>query len=369
MSAMGIIFASDKEVKLNELTIHRTTASLPFGGRYRLIDFALSNFVNSGITRIGIIARNNYNSLMDHIRMGRDWDLNRKNSGIAVLPPFVHSTSSQVYKGKIEALHSNISYLKDSKDEYVVMVNGNVAANVDYEKAIKKYEETGADILVFTAKMNYANSRRVTVKTDENNFINDVLITDSFQGAERLVGLNCYLVRKDLLLSLIEEAYARSLVDFEKDILQENVGKLKLLSYHLDDYVAVIDDVKSYYYSSMRLLDKKVRDDLFNRNGDIFTKVKDSSPTIYGENAKLVNSLVADGCVIDGTVENSILFRGVKVEKGAYIKNSIVMEDGYVGTGAKLAYVITDKDVTVSAGRSLSGFETYPIVIVKGKTV
>ncbi len=369
MSAMGIIFASDKEVKLNELTIHRTTASLPFGGRYRLIDFALSNFVNSGITRIGIIARNNYNSLMDHIRMGRDWDLNRKNSGIAVLPPFVHSTSSQVYKGKIEALYSNISFLKDSDDEYVFIVNGNVAVNVDFENAIKIYEKQNADILVFTANMNYANSRRVSVKTDENNLITDVLITDSFSGAERVVGLNCYLVRKELLLSLIEEAYARSQVDFEKDILQANVGKLKLLSYHLDDYVAVIDDVKSYYYSSMRLLDKKVRDDLFNRNGDILTKVKDSSPTTYGKEAKLVNSLVADGCVIEGTVENSILFRGVKVEKGAYIKNSIVMEDGYIGAGAKLAYVITDKDVTVSAKRSLSGFETYPIVIVKGKTV
>lgn len=369
MSALGIIFASDKEVKLNELTIHRTTASLPFGGRYRLIDFALSNFVNSGITRIGIIARNNYNSLMDHIRMGRDWDLNRKNSGIAVLPPFVRSTSSQVYKGKIEALHSNISFIKDADEEYVFLVNGNVAANVDYENAIKKYEKENADILVFTAHMNYANSRRVTVKTDENDLITDVLITDSFSGVEREVGLNCYLIRKELLLSLIEEAYARSQVDFEKDILQQGVNKLKLVSYHLDDYVAVVDDVKSYYYSSMKLFDKKVRDDLFSRNGTIFTKVKDSSPTIYGENAKLVNSLVADGCVIDGTVENSILFRGVKVEKGAVIKNSIVMEDGYVGKDSKLAYVITDKDVTVSAGRSLSGFETYPIVIVKGKTV
>ncbi len=369
MSAMGIIFASDKEVKLNELTIHRTTASLPFGGRYRLIDFALSNFVNSGITKIGIIARNNYNSLMDHIRMGRDWDLNRKNSGIAVLPPFVHSTSSQVYKGKIEALYSNMSFLKDSKEEYVFIVNGNVAANVDFEKAIEKYEKEQADILVFTARMNYANSRRVTVSTDDKDRITDVLITDSFSGAERVVGLNCYLVKKDLLCRLIEEAYARSQVDFEKDILQANVNTLKLISYHLDDFVAVIDDVKSYYYSSMRLLDKRVRIDLFKRNGDILTKVKDSSPTVYGEGAKVKNSLVADGCVIEGTVENSILFRGVKVGKGAYIKNSIVMEDGQVGSDAKLAYVITDKDVTVSSGRSLSGFETYPIVIVKGKTV
>ncbi len=369
MSAMGIIFASDKEVKLNELTIHRTTASLPFGGRYRLIDFTLSNFVNSGITRIGIIARNNYNSLMDHIRMGRDWDLSRKNSGIAVLPPFVHSTTGQVYKGKIEALYSNLSFLQNSKDEYVFLVNGNVAANIDFEKAIETYEKTNADILVFTAKMNYANSRRVSVTKDENNVITDMLIMDRLGGAEKLVGLNAYLIRKELLCSLIEDAYARSLVDFEKDILQSKVHSLKMIAYQIDDFVAVIDDVKSYYNSSMKLLNKSARDDLFSRNGNVYTKVKDSSPTIYGKGAKLVNSLVADGCVIEGTVENSILFRGVKVKEGAYIKNSIVMEHGMIEKGAKLAYVITDKDVTVSEGRSLSGFETYPIVIVKGKTV
>ena len=369
MNAMGIIFASDREVKLNELTIHRTTASLPFGGRYRLIDFVLSNFVNSGVTRIGIIAKNNYNSLMDHIRMGRDWDLNRKNSGITVFPPFVRSTSGEVYKGKIEALYSNLSYIKEAKEDYVFIVNSNIAANIDFESAVEEMERTQSDVLIFTARMNYANSRRMCIQTNEENRITDILMSDVFIDEEHLVGINAYVIRRDLLCFLIETAYAKSCIDFEKDILQAQVKNMKMLSYEIHEYVALIDDIKSYFKASMSLLDKSVRDDLFHKFGNVFTKVKDSSPTVYGENAKVKNSLIADGCVIDGTVENSILFRGVTVGKGAHISNSIVMEHSKVGDGGKLSYVITDKSVVVSSNCSLSGFATYPIVIVKGKTV
>ena len=369
MNAMGIIFASDREVKLNELTIHRTTASLPFGGRYRLIDFALSNFVNSGITRIGIIAKNNYNSLMDHIRMGRDWDLNRKNSGIVVFPPFVRSTSQEVYKGKIEALYTNLSYIKEAREDYVFIVNSNIAANIDCEAAVERMEKEKADVLLFTSKMNYANSRRVIVSIDEKDRVTDMLLSDGFIGEEHLVGINAYVIRRDLLCFLIETAYSRSCIDWEKDVLQAQYKNMHMLSYEITDHVAMIDDIKSYFKASMDLLDKNVREQLFHKNGNIYTKVKDSSPTTYGENAEIKNSLIADGCVIDGTVENSILFRGVKVGKGAHVSNSILMEHTEIGDGGKLSYVITDKKVTVSANCSLSGFATYPIVIVKGKTV
>lgn len=369
MNAMGIIFASDREVKLNELTIHRTTASLPFGGRYRLIDFALSNFVNSGVTRVGIIAKNNYNSLMDHIRMGRDWDLNRKNSGITVFPPFVRSTAQEVYKGKIEALYTNLSYIKEAKEDYVIIVNSNIAANIDFETAIDEMEKKNADVLVFTARMNYANSRRAIISCDDEGRIKDILFSDAFNGEEHLVAINAYIVRRDLLCFLIETAYARSLVDWEKDILQAQYKNMHMLSYEIKEHVAMIDDIKSYFKASMDLLDKNVREELFHKHGNVLTKVKDSSPTTYGENAVIKNSLIADGCVIDGTVENSILFRGVKVGKGAHISNSILMEHADIGEGGKLSYVITDKKVTVSPNCSLSGFATYPIVIVKGKTV
>ena len=368
MNATGIIFASDNEIKLNELTLRRTTASLPFGGRYRLIDFALSNFVNSGINKIAIITRNNYESLMDHIRMGRDWDLNRKKSGIAVFPPYF-GTSKGVYRGKIEALQNILSYVKERAEENIVIVNSNVATNVDFDAILQKFEETGADIMLPYYRSYPSSGKRVLLETDENENITDIMIHEGASYVEVKISLGAYVIKRDLLVSLVEGAYSRNMYDFERDILQRKLGSLELVGYEIMGYCSIIDDVKSYYNESMRLLDGEIREDLFYRNGNIYTKVKDSAPTIYREGAVVNNSLIADGCVIDGEVENSILFRGVKVEKGAVIRNSIVMEKGTVEKNAQISYCITDKNVRVTEGRVLAGYETYPIVIVKDKTV
>ena len=368
MNATGIIFASDNEVKLNELTLHRTTASLPFGGRYRLVDFALSNFVNSGISKIAIITRNNYESLMDHIRMGRDWDLNRKKSGIAVFPPYF-GTSKGVYRGKIEAFQNIISYIKERAEENVVIVNSNVAANVDFEPMLEQFEESGADIMMPYFKAFPSSGKRVIIETDEKENVTDIMIHEGASYVEAKISLGAYIIKRDLLVSLVEGAYSRNMYDFERDILQRKIGSLDMRGYEIKGYCSIIDDVKSYYNSSMKLLNKEIRDDLFYRNGNIYTKVKDSAPTIYRDGAVVNNSLIADGCVIDGQVENSILFRGVTVEKGAVIRNSIIMEKGVVEKGAQISYCITDKNVRVTKDRQLAGYETYPIVIVKDKTV
>lgn len=369
MNATGIIFASDNEIKLNELTLQRTTASLPFGGRYRLIDFALSNFVNSNITRIGIITKNNYSSLMDHIRMGRDWDLNRKKGGIEIFPPFVVNTSKEVYRGKIEALYSILDFIRRGKDELVVIVNGNVAANIDMDQLEKYFYESGADILMPYYNGNPSSGKRITIETDDGGRVKDVAVSQSYSMDVKKIALGCYIMRRDLLVSLIDSAYSRNLMDFEKDILLRKVDSLDIRGYEIKYHAAIIDDVKTYFNESMKLLDKNIRDELFHGHGTIYTKVKDSSPTIYKAGAVVKNSLIADGCVIDGKVENSILFRGVKVGKGAEIVNSIVMEKGEVYPMAKLNYCITDKYVKVLENRNLSGYETYPIVIVKDKTV
>ena len=366
---MSVIFASDNESKLNELTIHRTTASLPFCGRYRLIDFTLSNLVNSGITEIGIVTRSNYSSLMDHIRMGRDWDLNRKNSGISIFPPFVLNASREMYKGKIEALYSIQGFINHASEEYVLLSNSNVAMNVDFEKVFAKHIETGADITMLTYENVTTTSKRVVVETNAEGRVTDLFVTEKPSATIRTLGINVYLVKKDLLSELVEFYYARGFYDFEKDILTNSVEKLKIYAYKVDGYVAIIDDVKSYYYESLKLLDSDLRNKLFYGDGIIYTKVKDSIPTIYRKNALVKNSLIADGCIIDGTVENSILFRGVKVKEGAVIKNCIIMENGEIAERAKVSYVITDKDVTVREGKELAGYESYPVVIVKGKTV
>ncbi|MCI5819871.1 MAG: glucose-1-phosphate adenylyltransferase subunit GlgD [Acidaminococcus sp.] len=368
-NTLGVIFASDNESHLNDLTLHRTTASLPFAGRYRLIDFVLSNFVNANITTIGIVAKNNYNSLMDHIRMGRDWNLNRKNSGLTVFPPFVLNSSHDIYKGAIEALYSLRNFIVNSKEEYVVISNSNIAFNIDFDAVEAFHLEKGADITVLTHKTTEINPRKYVVSVDKNDRITDLRYPIASDPDEQLADLNIYYIKKDLLVSLIDNAYAHGAYDFEKEILQKELDNLYIMSYEVKSYVAVIDRIPVYFKHSMELLDPNIRNELFYSNSTILTKVKDSKPTKYMEGAVVKNSMIADGCEIDGTVENSILFRSVKVQKGAVVKNSIIMENGIIMENAKLNYVISDKNVIVQSGRELSGFESYPIVIVKGKVV
>ncbi len=366
---MSILFASGNESKLNELTLHRTTASLPFGGRYRLIDFSLSNLVNSGISNIGIVTRSNYQSLMDHIRQGRDWDLNRKNGGISVFPPFVYNSSREVYKGKIEAIYSIFSFLNRSKEDYVVISNCNIAANIDFEEIFDRHVKSGSDLTVVCHKGYTTTSHRIVIEKDDDNKVTDIYETEYAGSEEKYISLNIYLIKKDVLIDLVQKAYARGMVDFEKDILFKMVSEGRVSAYEACCYAAIVDDVKTYYNESMNLLNFDTREALFGQESKIYTKVKDSVPTVYQSGAKVSNSLLADGCVINGTVENSILFRNVRIEEGAVVKNSIVMENGVVGKNSSLQYAITDKDVVISEDRNISGFITYPIVIVKGKKV
>lgn len=368
-NALAVLFASDDDSHLNDLTIHRTTASLPFGGRYRLIDFVLSNLVHSNITTVGIITRNNYNSLIDHIRQGRDWDLNRKNSGLYVFPPFVFNTAHDIYKGKIEALYTLRGFMMNASEDYVVISNTNIAFNLDFEEVEKFHIEKGADITMLTYKTDQTNPRKIVVNADKNKRIKDMHYPVASDTGEQLCNLNIYLVKKDLLINLIDNAYAHGAYDFEKDILQKNLEELYIMSYQVTDYVAVIDRIPTYFKHSMELLDPKVREDLFYSHSTILTKVKDSVPTKYKEGAGVKNSIIADGCEINGTVENSILFRSVKVGKGAVIRNSIIMENGIIMENAQLDYTITDKDVIIQSGRRLSGYESYPMVVVKGKVI
>ena len=367
---MSIIFASDNETKLNELTLHRTTASLPICGRYRCVDFTLSNLVNSQITSIGIITRSNYSSLMDHIRMGRDWDLNRKNSGITVFPPYASNTTRNVFKGKIEALYGILDFISHAKEEYIIITNSNIIVNLDFDDVYKKHLENGADITMLTYTACPTTSRRIIVDSNLDGRVTGARITQTPSTEKVEIGVNIYLLKKELLMQLVIDNFERGFVDFEKNIIQQRVDELKIYTYHISQHVAIIDDVKSYYNESMQILNKEVRNDLFDGvGGKSYTKVKDSVPTRYREHAVVQNSLIADGCDINGKVVNSILFRGAVVEEGAEIIDSIVMENGHIMKGSTLNCAITDKDVTVTEDKNISGYNTYPVVIVKGKTV
>ncbi|MDR2635080.1 MAG: glucose-1-phosphate adenylyltransferase subunit GlgD [Clostridiales bacterium] len=368
-NALSIIFSSDSDSHLNDLTYHRAVASLPFGGRYRLIDFALSNLVDAGVSKVGIVATNNYNSLMDHIRMGRDWDLNRKNSGITIFPPFVLNTLNEVYKGKIDALYSLRNYLLSSKEEYVFIMPANVVANVDLSVMESRHFENKADITLLTYRANELHPRKNIIETDKDGRVVASRFAVSSENGPELTNMGVYFIGKQLLLNLVDGAYSKGLVGFEKDIIQKSLFDLKIYSCEVKNYVAVIDRIPAYFRASMDLLKSDIREDLFYGNGKILTKVKDSVPTRYRDNARIINSLVADGCEIDGAVENSILFRGVKVAKGAVIKDSIVMENGNIMEGAELTFTITDKNVIVRENCRISGSASYPFVISKDKIV
>lgn len=366
---MAILFASGTDNKLSELTIHRTAASLPFCGRYRLIDFILSSLVNSGVNRVGIITKNNYQSLMDHIRMGRDWDLNRKNSGIAVFPPFVLNTARDVYRGKIEALYTVLEYIERSPEDYVVISDCNIVANIDFNKILDKHIENKANVTIL-CHSNYATtSKRMMVTSDKKGCVTDLNFAEIPTSEKKDVSTNIYLVTKSYLVEEIENAYSRALFDFERDVLFQSYKDKKIFAYHLDSFTAIIDDIKNYFNENMKILEEPVREELFDDSRKIYTKVKDSVPTLYGPESEVSNSLIADGCIIEGKVENSLLFRNVYIGKGASVKNCIIMENGEILEGSKLSYIITDKEVKISEGRELAGFRTYPLVIAKNKTV
>lgn len=367
-NVMAILFANS-ETKSNELTIPRTAASLPYGSRYRLIDFSLSSLVNANITRIGIITSSNYNSLLDHIRMSRDWDLNRKNTGITVFPPCSVVTSKEVYKGKIDALNSIANYIEHAKEEYVVLADAHMVANFDYEQIVNNHIASKKPITMVYCNKARNSARRTVINVNKQNIVDDMFISEVVCDETASLGLNVYVVNKDFLLSQVSYENARSNVDFEKDLLSKFIKSKSINAYLFKGYNSLIDDVYSYYTSSMMLLDKQVRTDLFGSHNKIYTKVKDSVPTVYGMYGKAQNSLIADGCIINGKVTNSILFRNVVVEHGAVIKDSIIMEGSVISANSKVSYTITDKRVTISPNMEISGFSTYPLVIVKGKTI
>lgn len=370
MSMMGIIFSDIYNEYLGELTKNRTLASLPFGGRYRIIDFPLSNMVNSGITKVGVITKSNYQSLMDHLSNGEDWDLSHKNGGIFILPPF-SGGQSQIYKGKIEALWGAISFLKHSTEEYVVLSDTNVVDNVDYREVLKAHIQSEADITMMVREEEITgkqDGKDTVVKTDEKGIVTDVMLNYTAAGKVK-VGLGTYIMRRDTLLNLIYEAMSYNRVYFERDIIQRKYNELKICAYEFTSEVLSINNVADYYKANMAMLDKKVRSEIFLEDHPIFTKVKDEVPTLYEDNCTVKNCFVADGCVVDGYVENSILFRGVKVKKGAVVKNCILMQDTDVGEEAQMTCVITDKDVKITQSKTLVGAADYPVIINKGTIV
>lgn len=366
-SAVGVIFSNIHDENIPELSRHRTMASIPYGGRYRLIDFALSNMVNSGITTVGIVTKYNYQSLIDHLGSGKNWDLARKDGGIILLPPYSDETDAP-YSNRLEALKGITGFLNRRKEDYVVISDCDGVARMDISDIVQYHIEKNADItMVYHEEENVQSSYFITLDADQSGRIKDLQINPNGKGKVNLY-VNVMVLNREFLLNIITDAISHGFSSFGRDILTKNVDSMKIYGYRFDGYYAGVKSLEKYYQHSMELLHKEVRDELFGAR-DIYTKVRDSAPSKYIEGAKVKDSLISDGCIIEGTVENCILFRGVKVGKGSVIRNSVIMQDSVIGSGVELDCVITDKNVVIRDRRRLAGCETVPFFISKGRMI
>ena len=369
-NVLGLVFSNMHDTTLGDMTKNRTMGSVMFGGRYRLIDFPLSNMVNSGISEVGVITKSNYQSLLDHLGSAREWDLARKKGGLYILPPF-GNVESTLYRGRIEALYGAMSFIKHSRAKYVILSDCDVVTNIDYKPIVAAHIESGADITAVAHTGVYSSddiktSTVFNVDADKN--VTSVLINPDISGT-CTTSLNVFVMSMDFLIETVNDAMARGNVSFERNILQEKCRELKIKIYEYDNYFSKLNSPESYFKSNMALLEPENARKLFVPKRSIYTKVSDNAPVKYDLDSKVSNSLVADGCIIEGEVENSVLFRGVKVGKGAKVKNCILMQGTVVGDNAELNYLITDKNVSICENHILTSSPQYPMYVGKGASV
>ncbi len=321
-NVLGIIYSNSYDSSLGALTARRTMGSVPFGGRYRLIDFALSNLVNCGVTKVGVIANSNFHSLMDHVGSGRPWDLSRKVDGLYMLPPFTPGATES--GDRIDTLNRIMEFIANSKQEYVLLMDTNVVCNIDLSRLFSFHAGKNADITIAYANGKAPKLEKTMALTlDEDGKVTNVGI-DVKTESDINYSTNIILIRKALLERLIGDAESYAYTSFEKDLIQKNVSHLNIYGYKVDEWTRTIDSMESYFDANMALLEKNCRKNLFRADAPVYTKVRNDMPVIYGITSKCENSLVADGCQIDGTVKNSIIFRGVRVAKGAVVENSLI---------------------------------------------
>ena len=375
--AMGIIYTEKDDLSLRELTSQRSVAALPVAGRYRIVDFVLSNMVNSGVKNVGVITQKNYQSLMDHLGSGKEWDLHTRNNGLFILPPFINGEKGGEYSGVLEALHANFDYLRRSRQDLVVLTNGNAVYSASYEPMLRQHVESGADVTLMYSKASageqflstYKGYNHAYLNVDADKKVTDIELNPNAASYDNL-SMDVLVIKRTLLMHLVDQAFSSGQRDIYGDLLRTQIktGMLDVRGYEYTGYYRRVETVKGFYRLNMDILGRYYRSALFN-DYPVYTKERDEVPAVYGENARVKNSLIADGCVINGTVENCVIFRGVHIGRDTVVKNSIIMQDGYIEDNVELDHVIFDKAVTMRAHGRLIGQPQYPIVIGKNVTL
>nr|WP_090888866.1 glucose-1-phosphate adenylyltransferase subunit GlgD [Evansella caseinilytica] len=364
---MGVINLDYELDLLNELTYFRCGASVPFAGRYRIIDFSLSNMVNTSIQEVAIFARAKYRSLMDHLGTGGDWELDRKHGGLFILPPDWNDPTD-ISRGDLSHFHNNRDFFTRGRASHILVSGSQFISNTDYEAAFQSHLERNAEVTLICTEVNELtdeHSQCLRVETDEDGWVTDL----SHDAGNHYLFTGVYILGKELLLDLVDDCIAHYKSHFFFDGIKEKVGKLKIQAHSHVGYSAYINSVESYYRHSMNLLDARDYRELFMKKPFVKTKVSSQPPMKYCGQANVSNCLLANGCSIDGTVENSILFRGVKVKRGAVIKNSIIMQRCTIEENVHLENVILDKDVVVTKDKTFIGAKEQPYVVPKRKVM
>ncbi len=371
-NVMGVIYTGENDARLRELTMIRAIAAMPVAGRYRVIDFLVSSMVNSGMKNIGVITQKNYHSLMDHLGSGKEWDLHGKNDGLHILPPFLTRENVGVYNGTLDALRSNTDYLTRSKQEYVIFSGSTIVYNAHLDEMVAFHKESGADITcMYTRDPSMQRDEHGSyMAVDEQGRVTDFEV-DPTQPNLPLTHMDVCVMKRELLCALVDKGVAHGLHDFRRDVLMYMVqeGKTVINGWEYTGPAWRLDSVQSFFKFNMDVLNAENRRRLFDPSLPVYTKVRDDMPARYGESASVVNSLVADGCVIEGTVENSILARGVRIAPDAHVKNCIIMQDGQIHSGAYIENCILDKQAVIKRNARLIGPAAYPIVIAKNVVI
>lgn len=372
MNMTGIIFSEIYSDELNEFTHDRNMAAIPFGGRYRLIDFTLSNMVNSGITNIGVLAKQHYHSLMDHLSKSQEWDLNRKNGGLLILPPFATESINQSHRGKLDELRNALDYLQDADTPYVLLADAHVICNMDYRPALEAHINSGCDITIVATQEDGSCTTPFSsvMKADSENRVTSYAMNYPAKAGD-YASMGIYIIDREKLIHIVREYTARGAYHLERDFIQSrfNHGDLSINIYKFDDVVLRIRNASEYFTSNLALTNADIGHAIFRSDAPVYTRVNDEVPTYYGTECQVSGCIIADGCVIEGTADHCVLSRGVHIGKGAVVKDCIIMQGSVVGEGAVLENVAVDKWATISAGTHLKGLPSTPVIIHKGVTV
>ena len=368
---VGLIYTGEREDELLELTRYRAAAALPMLGRYRMIDFILSSMIHSSIKNIGIIMQKNYHSLMDHLGSGREWDLHGKRSGLTILPPYMKRDNVGVYEGLLDALNTNMAFNRRSEERYIIVSDSNVLYQVDFRDVVTHHLDHKADLtLLCTRDRNARRNGRGRYLEVENQTVTGIEFDPTIPHYEHTY-IGAFLVRRELLVDMVDRAVASGKHHFSRDMLAQMVAEriYRIGAFECPGRVWVIDSVQNFYQANMDFLNDDIRGQMFRDDKPVWTKLRDEMPARYRGNSHVSNTLVADGCLIEGTVENSILFRGVVVKPGAVVKNSIVMQDAVISRNAEVENCILDKQTTLRDNVRLIAPRAHPIVIAKNLTI